>query len=73
MGIRHSVNNIEQIIKDLSLENVSDMVADIMHYCDHKGMSFDEVLRLGNEYYKADIIEEDDYEAEDEPNSGFAR
>lgn len=46
---------IQRIIDtEYQYENVSDIIADIMHYCEHGEKAFSEALALGEKYYAAD-------------------
>lgn len=40
---------------------VSDLLADLMHYCDRQGWNFEDELRRGSEHYHEETTDEDGY------------
>jgi len=54
-----SIKRVEQIMATQpSYDNPSDLIADIMHWCDAKGQSFESLLNTAQGYYDADLEEE---------------
>ena len=63
---RLSVKRLEKIMSGQSdYDNPGDLIADIMHWCDHTGQSFEELLDTAQGYYDADREEEHDLEHDD--------
>lgn len=57
--VQISVNRINELLDTIpAYENVSDIIADIMHWCDANEEPFSEALLKAEEYYDADYEEE---------------
>lgn len=53
-----SVNRIAMIIHNVDVyENPSDIIADIMHYCERYSIPFEAVLNTAQGYYESDLKE----------------
>ena len=39
-------------------EIIGDLLADLMHYCNQKGLNFDELLSRGRDHYECEMAEE---------------
>ncbi len=53
---RISVVRIQKILfNEQQYENVSDLIADIIHYCEFNQIPFEAALERGREYHAADI------------------
>ena len=53
-----SIGKIQRILaNDTNYENISDLIADIMHYCDHSEIPFEAALNKAQGYYEADLEE----------------
>ena len=51
LGLRGNDTNTEYY-------RVADAVTDLMHFCDSKGIDFDQEMRMANTYYRSELEEE---------------
>lgn len=51
LGLRGNDTNTEYY-------RVADAVTDLMHFCDSKGIDFDQEMRMADTYYKSELEEE---------------
>jgi hypothetical protein len=53
-----SINRVDRLLGSTpAYENVSDIIADIIHWCDFNKESFTEVVLKAKRYYNADFEE----------------
>ena len=51
VGIKASIKNIDEILVKMSADHPGDIIADILHWCEAQGEDFENLLRIGREYY----------------------
>ncbi len=51
-AIRESVNNIDSILVDRSWDHPGDVIADILHWCDHYGEDFVNLVERAQIYHE---------------------
>jgi len=51
LGLRGNDTNTEYY-------RVADAVTDLMHFCDSKGIDFDQEMRMADTYYRSELEEE---------------
>jgi len=56
-SIKQSVDNIDQILIKMSADHPGDILADIMHWCDKYGESFEDLARIARNYYQDERAE----------------
>jgi hypothetical protein len=47
-----SVENIDEILVNMSADHPGDIIADILHWCDSNGEDFEDLLERGRDYHK---------------------
>ena len=61
---RISAVRIQKILfNEQQYENVSDLIADIIHYCEFNKIPFEAALERGRDYHAADLSEGDEDES----------
>ena len=45
-------SNVDKILVDMAADHPGDIIADILHWCDHYGEDFEDLLRRGRDYHK---------------------
>ena len=45
---------------DIADETITDLLTDLMHFCDEQGIDFESCLRMANMHYEAEVAHEDD-------------
>ena len=51
VGIKASIKNIDEILEKMAADHPGDIIADILHWCEAQGEDFENLLRIGREYY----------------------
>ena len=60
-----SVKNIDAILVKMAADHPGDIIADILHWCDHYKEDFADLLRKGHNYYNDEKeLESDDLEVD---------
>ena len=63
--MNNSVKNIDEILVKMNADHPGDIIADILHWCDHYGEDFGDLLRQGHNYYNDEKeLESDDLEVD---------
>ena len=52
-----SVKNIDAILVKMNADHPGDIIADILHWCDHYGEDFADLLRQGQNYHSDELEE----------------
>ena len=63
LSIRESINNIDSILVEMSADHPGDIIADILHWCDHYGEDFVNLVE------RAQIYHEDEQNDQAEKNT----
>ena len=53
--ISNSIANVDNIIERMNADNVAAIIADIKHWCEHKGVDFDEQVNIAQYYYEDEV------------------
>ena len=53
--MKTSVDNINKILVDMSADHPGDIIADILHWCDAYNEDFENLMKLGQDYYMNEI------------------
>lgn len=49
------VGNINKILKDMVVDSPTDLIADILHWCDRNNQDFDKIVAIGRRYYEDEL------------------
>jgi hypothetical protein len=53
--MKTSVDNINKILVDMSADHPGDIIADILHWCNAYNEDFENLMKLGQDYYMNEI------------------
>lgn len=56
-GIKASISNVDGILNKMNADHPGDIIADILHWCDHYGEDFGSLLRAGFMYHEDECAE----------------
>ena len=59
-----SINNIDQVLVNMDADHPGDIIADILHWCDHYNEDFEDLLRRGRDYHDEELATQHDVRAE---------
>ena len=51
-AIRESIQNIDNILVEMSADHPGDIIADILHWCDHYGEDFVDLVERAQTYHE---------------------
>ena len=52
-----SVKNIDAILVKMAADHPGDIIADILHWCDHYKEDFNDLVRKGQDYHSDELEE----------------
>ena len=52
-----SVKNIDEILVKMNADHPGDIIADILHWCDHYSEDFGDLVRRGRDYHSDELEE----------------
>ena len=56
---KESIDNIDQILNQMSADHPGDVIADILHWCDHYGEDFVNLVERAQLYHEDETEDED--------------
>ena len=56
-GRRESVDATNLILKDGCMDHPGDIIANILHWCDHHSEDFEDILRRGRDYHRDELVD----------------
>ena len=55
--MNNSVKNIDEILVKMNADHPGDIIADILHWCDHYKEDFADLVRKGQDYHSDELEE----------------
>jgi len=55
MTMQNSTKNIDEILIKMKSDHPGDIIADILHWCDHYKEDFGDLLRRGTDFYHDEV------------------
>ena len=71
-AIRESINNIDSILVEMSADHPGDIIADILHWCDHYGEDFVNLVERAQIYHEDERNDQAEKNTEDRRGVGTA-
>jgi len=56
--MQNSIKNIDEILIKMKADHPGDIIADILHWCDHYKEDFGDLLRRSTDFYHDEILED---------------
>ena len=54
--MQNSTKNIDEILIKMKADHPKDIIADILHWCDHYNEDFGDLLRRGTDFYHDETL-----------------
>ena len=72
LGTKESIDNIDSILVEMSADHPGDIIADILHWCDHYGEDFVNLVERAQIYHEDERNDQAEKNTEDRRCTGTA-